>query len=213
LHKTLKHAITLFVGLLVGAGLTLGILCLCGQDAADRLLFGCCGEDAAAAEVLESTAVRLAYDAAAAIRDGDFESLGELVHPELGLIITPYSTVNLASDQWFTAAETAKLGGDTTGYIWGADPVTGAVLELPAGQFFSRHMYDFDYASASVACVNAVAKQGNALENVSAVFPDAIFVDLHNPGHEEQWSTLRLVFEPDEGELRLVALIHSAYSV
>ena len=212
MRKFMKKAIYGLIGLVIGAGLTLGILCLCGQDAADRLLFGCCGEEE---NVLSagSEAVLLSYEAAAAIRDGDFEALSDLVHPELGLVVTPFSTVNLSSDRWFTAEETAILGSDSTKYIWGVDPRTGSVIELPAGEFFSRYIYDHEYASASAAGLNTVIAQGNALENVTEVFPDAVFVDLHDAGQDGKWSTLRLVFEESAEGLKLVALIHSAYTI
>ena len=39
MRKFMKKAIYGLIGLVIGAGLTLGSLCLCGQDAADRLLF------------------------------------------------------------------------------------------------------------------------------------------------------------------------------
>ena len=213
LSKFMKRAALVLIGLVVGAGLALGILCLSGQDAADKLLFGCCGDEAAAQENPQSEALLLAYDAAETLRDGDFEALAELVHPKLGLVVTPFSTVNLSSDRWFTAEETAALGRDTKSYIWGVDPVTGNVIELPAAEFFAKYIYDHEYASASVAGINTVVQQGNALENVASVFPDAVFVDLHEPGQDGNWSTLRFVFEESEGDLRLVALIHSAYTV
>lgn len=209
----MKRAIYGLIGLVIGAGLTLGILCLCGQDAADRLLFGFCGEETAVSENRQSEAVLLAFEAAAAIRDGEYEALSRLVHPERGLVITPFSTVNLSSDRWFTAEETAGFGTDRQAYIWGADPVTGKVIELPPAEFFAGYIYDHEFASTAVVGINTVVQQGNALENVSAIFPDAVFVDLHQPGQDGMWSTLRLVFEEYEGSLRLVALIHSAYTI
>ncbi len=206
MKKYLKYGLFVLAGLILGAGIMLLILPMSAAQP-----FG--GREDTPPDAGSEAAVTLAFDAAEALRDGDFAALSKLVHPERGLVVTPYSTVNLTSDQWFTAADVTALASDATSYVWGLNPITGEMLELSPSQFFSKHLYDRDYAHASVVTVNTLATQGNALENVSEVFPEAIFVDLHDPGQEGVWSTLRLVFESYRGELRLVALIHSQYTV
>ncbi len=210
--RVLPYLITAAVALVCGAAILFFGLKLAGRDGAERFLFGRAEPDSAA-EQERSLAVDLALEAAADLKDGDFAALSELVHPSRGLLFTPYSTVNLSSDRWFTASEVAALDEDAQRYTWGMSPVTGEVMEMTARDFVSGVIYDYDYVSAPVISLNYIAARGNALENVSEAFPDAVFVDLHNPGTDGRWTTLRLVFENQDGNLWLVAVVHCQYTV
>ncbi|MBP5166746.1 MAG: hypothetical protein ILP09_05760 [Oscillospiraceae bacterium] len=159
--------------------------------------------------------VSAAYSVLSAIRDGDYETLAAFVHPEYGLIISPYSTVNLASNQCFTPVRVASIAKDDTEYIWGTRPDTGEPIQMTAAAYFSGFAYDCDFMAAPLLGVNRIVKSGNALENVATVFPDGDFVDFCVPGSDEEgleWKILRLVFEPYEDTLRLTAVIHSQYT-
>ncbi|MBO4331386.1 MAG: hypothetical protein J5827_04865 [Oscillospiraceae bacterium] len=159
--------------------------------------------------------VGAAYSVLAAIRDGDYATLSAFVHPEYGLIISPYSTINLASNQCFTPVRVASIAGDDTEYIWGTRPDTGEPIQMTAAAYFSGFAYDCDFMSAPLLGVNRIVKSGNALENVATVFPEGDFVDFCVPGTDEEgleWKILRLVFEPYEDSLRLTAVIHSQYT-
>ena len=212
MKRVLPYLFTAVVALVCGAAILFFGLKLAGRDGAERFLFGRTETDGAAAQE-RSRAVDLAFEAAEALKEGDFEALSAMVHPSRGLLFTPYSTVNLSSDRWFTASEVASLGEDGQRYTWGMSPVTGGVLEMTARDFVSGVVCDYDYVSAPVISLNYIAARGNALENVSEAFPDAVFVDLHNPGTDGRWTTLRLVFESQDGELWLVAVIHCQYTV
>ncbi|MCR4772570.1 MAG: hypothetical protein K5855_09705 [Oscillospiraceae bacterium] len=159
--------------------------------------------------------VEAAYSVTAAIRDGDYETLSAFVHPEYGLIVSPYSTVNLASNQCLTPVRVASIAKDDTEYIWGTRPDTGEPIRMTAAEYFSGFAYDCDFMSAPLLGVNRIVKSGNALENVASVFPEGEFVDFCVPGTDEEgleWRILRLVFEPYEDSLRLTAVIHSQYT-
>lgn len=159
--------------------------------------------------------VSLAYSVLSSLREGEYETLAGYVHPEYGLIISPYSTINLASNQCFTPVRVASAAEDATEYIWGTRPDTGEPIQMTAAAYFSGFAYDCDYINAPLLGVNSIVKSGNALENVSTVFPEGEFVDFCFPGTDEdglEWKILRLVFEPYEDQLRLTALIHSQYT-
>lgn len=161
----------------------------------------------------EQTLISAATEAVEYISSGDYEGLSGMVHPVYGVVFTPYSTVNLTSDKCFTPAQVAAFGSDSTSYVWGTYDGSGGPIEMTVADYFSSFVYNADYAAAPVIGVDYVVRYGNALENVSEVFPDARFVDLHFPsltGNRDtgDWSTLRLVFEEYDGELMLTAVIH-----
>lgn len=158
---------------------------------------------------------RLALGVADALRKGDYETLGSYVHPVYGLVFSPYSTINLSSNQCFTVNRVEIAGADTAVYTWGTTVDSGEPIQLTARQYFESYVYDRDYANAPVIGFNTIVRTGNALENVTAAFPDAQFVDLCFPPASAEgtdWSILRMVFEDSGGTLKLTALIHSAYT-
>ena len=66
--------------------------------------------------------------------------------------------------------------------------------------------------------MDLVISSGNSLENVSKAYPSASFVEFYYPGLEEanegfDWCALKLVLEPYEGNLMLVGVIHSQWTI
>ena len=157
----------------------------------------------------------LALTVADLLRSGDYAALSACVHPVYGLVFSPYSTINLNSNQCFTANRVAMIGEDATVYTWGTKLDSDEPIQLTAKQYFETYVYERDYGKAPILGFNTVVRSGNALENVMAAFPEAQFVDMCFPPASAEgtdWSILRMVFEDSGGTLKLTALIHSAYT-
>lgn len=153
-----------------------------------------------------------------AIKNRDFATIAGFVHPEKGVIFTPFSTVVLGEDQVFSADLVKSFLNDTNLYIWGAMmDGSGEPISLTPNQYFDRFVFDRNYIDAPFIGINTVVKKGNAHENVMDAFPSGSFVEFHFPGSEENsqfdWSSLKLVFEDYNGGRRLVAIIHSEWTV
>ena len=61
----------------------------------------------------------LAYTILGYIRDDDFRSLSRVVHPEYGVVFSPYATINLSTDRRFSDDQIATLDSDSSVYVWG----------------------------------------------------------------------------------------------
>ncbi len=181
------------------------------------------GRDAPAAETVAVESVdirneelaRLAMGVADCLAREDYAALAEYVHPEYGLVFSPYATIHLGTNQCFTPQRVAVADRDKTVYVWGIKYGSDEPIQLTAKQFLSEILYDRDYARAPVMGFDTVLRSGNALENVTAAFPEAHFVDLCFPSSSADaadWRILRLVFEDWQGSMRLSALIHSEYT-
>jgi hypothetical protein len=180
-------------------------------------------EPAAAATMISKTPVAdssldAAMKAAAYFRDGDYAALADMVHPRKGVLFVPYSTVNPAKNLCFTADQVRAFSKDNTAYIWGLTDGEGAPIELTPREYIAKYVYNKDYLSSAVIGLNTIVKTGNSLENVGEAFPDADFVEFHIPGEKKEnegldWSSLKLVFEKYEGQYRLVAVIHSQWTI
>ena len=214
MKKTPCCILLVMLGFVVGVAALFMVFRLSDAHTVDRML----GNTAPKTEVLEnevstSQLTQLALEAAGYIKSGDYRALSRMIHPEYGVVISPYATVSLSSNKCFTREDVSKFGDDGVSYIWGITDDVGDPIEMTPCDYFTEYVYNFDYVNSSIIGINRIVKSGNSLENLSDMFPGCQFVDLHNPGTEEteyaNWSTLRLVFEEYDGIMMLTAIIHS----
>ena len=158
----------------------------------------------------------LAYTVLANIRDEDFLALSRVVHPDLGLVLSPCATIDLTTDRRFSSEQVAALGTDTSTYVWGVYNGSGEPIEMTVSEYFDKFVPAAYHLNAAVIGVNQIIKSGNALENIFDVFPGVQFVDFHIPGEEQNeefgWSSLRLGFEEYEGSLWLITIVYSTWT-
>ena len=161
--------------------------------------------------------VLLAYSVLEYIRDEDYLALSHIVHPEYGVVLSPYATINLATDRRFSAEQIAVLDSDTNVYVWGVYNGSGEPIELTPAEYFAGFVPAADHIKTAVIGINRIVRSGNALENMTDVFANVKFVDFHVPGgeltEELDWSSLRLGFEEHNGYFRLVAIVYSKWTV
>jgi len=159
----------------------------------------------------------LAYDVLGYVKDGDFEALSGVVHPEFGIVFSPYATVSLATNKCFRAEQVAVFGTDSKLYVWGVYAGSGEPIELTVADYFSMFLTDKDYQAAPIVGVNHIVRSGNALENFTDEFKDVQFIDFHIPGSpvngddDYDWSSLRIGFEEYDGRLWLTVILHSQW--
>ncbi len=159
-----------------------------------------------------------ANEAITALKNQDYAALSTFVHPTKGLVLTPYSTVDLDANLKFSSLQIATLANNNTKYIWGVTDGKGDPIEQTMSEYFARYVYNADFANAPIIGVDQVLGSGNALENVKEVFPEARFVEYYFPGLNPEyngfdWCGLKLVFEVYRNEYRLTALIHSEWTI
>ncbi|MEL4106813.1 hypothetical protein AAFA46_08270 [Oscillospiraceae bacterium WX1] len=168
--------------------------------------------DASNAE-LKAYADRILED----IKSADYEALSQVIHPEYGLVFSPYATINLAAAKRFTPAEVAAFSDDQNKYVWGKYDGSGNPIEMTPDAYFKTFVFDKDYTAYSAVGVDYIIKTGNALENIKEVFPDVRFVDYYIDGTAGNggldWSCLRLGFEEDGGQLKLTVIVHSQWTI
>ena len=178
------------------------------------------GEDGAVTFSAKDTTglLRMAAGVAEALKNRDYEMLASFVHPERGVTLTPYSTVDLETDQNFTADQIRDLKDDTTRYLWGYEDGRGEPIRMTIAQFLSEYIFSVDYTQATSVGVDEVVMSGNALENVGEAYPDCRYVDLCYPSLDPtysglDWCSLKLVFAPTQSGWYLVGLIHSQWTI
>jgi hypothetical protein len=161
----------------------------------------------------------IAYNVLESIRDGDFAALSRAAHPEFGVVFSPFATVTLSTNMRFCPEQIAVFGDDSNVYFWGVQNGSGEPIEMTLIEYFDKFVYSRNYIDAPIVGVDRIVRSGNALENITEVFPGVRFVDFHfpcverDPADEPQWSSLRLGFEDHDGALWLTVIINSRWTV
>jgi len=168
------------------------------------------GYDAANADI-----TLLAFTVLEHINNDDFNALSQVVHPEIGVVLSPCATINLETDRQFGVEEVATLNTNPSVYMWGVRNGTGEPIRLTPAEYFEEFVQAHNHLNSPIIGVNEIIRSGNALENITEVFPDIEFVEFHIPGDElgdgHDWRSLRLGFVDYDGYLRLVSILHSTW--
>ena len=158
----------------------------------------------------------LAYKVLEYIKDDDFVALSHVVHPEYGVVLSPYATINLTTDRRFSAEQIAVLDTDTNIYVWGVYNGRGEPIELTPTEYFEKFVPASEFFDAAIIGINQIVRSGNALENITDVFPNVQFIDFHLSGgelmEEFDWSSLRLGFEEYDGYYKLITISYSTWT-
>ena len=152
------------------------------------------------------------------IQRQNWSALAAYVHPERGVTFTPYSTVEPDSNLTFTPDQIKNLAQDQTIYTWGFEDGRGDPIQLTILQYFQRYVYDKDYTMAPEIGVDRIMTGGNALENLTEAYPGCRFVDFSFPSADPvndgmDWSSLKLVFQPEGEHWYLVGVVHGEWTI
>lgn len=153
-----------------------------------------------------------------AIQRQDWTTLAAYVHPERGVTFTPYSTVEPETDLNFSAEQIRNLTQDQNVYTWGIEDGRGDPIQMTVLQYFERYVYNKDYTQAAEIGIDRIITGGNALENLTETYPDCRFVDFCFPSADPvndglDWSSLKLVFQPQGEHWYLVGVVHGEWTI
>ena len=153
-----------------------------------------------------------------AIQRQDYTVLASYVHPSRGVTFTPYSTVDFNMDITFTPDQVKNLPQDQTVYTWGIEDGRGDPIQMTAMDYFARYVYDADYTQATEIGIDRIMTGGNALENLADAYPGCRYVDFSIPSADPvndglDWSSLKLVFQPEDDLWYLVGVVHGEWTI
>lgn len=152
------------------------------------------------------------------LQQQNWTAMSAYVHPERGVTFTPYSTVEPETDLTFTADQIKNLAQDQNVYIWGFEDGRGNPIQMTILQYFERYVYDRDYTQVPQIGIDRIMTGGNALENLTESYPGCRFVDFSFPSADPindglDWTSLKLVFQPEGAHWYLVGIVHGEWTI
>jgi hypothetical protein len=159
-----------------------------------------------------------------ALRDRDWATVARSVYPATGVRFSPYVYVRAGPgaledrDRVVQAGEIEALAAHPTVYRWGRYDGTGDPIDLTFVEYVDRFVYDAEYSQPHVVGYGETIGQGNTINNVAEVYPDAVTVEYHFTGFDPQvmgmdWRSLRLVLEEKDGNWYLVGIVHDEWTI
>ena len=165
---------------------------------------------------LSSGAARdvIARDAArviAAVKAGDMMALARQIHPAKGVRLSPYATIDTATDVVMTAAQLDRAFRDPRARVWGVDDGSGQPIRLPFRRYYRQFVYDREFAGAPLTTYN---DPGEGTRKVWDAYPSAIVAAFAFPETGTRAAeSLRLVFERHHGAWYLAGIVHDGWTI
>ena len=177
----------------------------------------CVLTEPSAGQSAQQTVLDQAFGVIQAIKNKDLVSLSRFVQPQIGLRFSPYAAVQ-DTHQVFTVDNLAGLSSDLTVYSWGAYSGTGASIELTFADYYTKFIYDADFANAPQEALNHRLGVSTTLDNTAQYYPGGMVVEFYFPGFDPNlngmdWRSLRLVFVQQGNTWYLAAIIHDQWTI
>ncbi|OBZ08566.1 hypothetical protein [Bacillus sp. FJAT-26390] len=152
-----------------------------------------------------------------ALKDADMAKLSSYVHPDKGLLFSPYAHIDTATAKVFPAGKLPALT-DATLYQWGAYDGSGEPIKLTFKQYYDKFVYDKNFAEPEAVGVDQIKGTGNTVVNIKEVFPNSYIMDYYFSGFDPQyegmdWESLTLVLEELNGAWYVSAIVHSQWTI
>lgn len=167
---------------------------------------------------LQNSLLSTALEVMEVIADEDMSGLSAYIDQTQGVRFSPYGYIDLANHQVFTAAQVPGLMNDPQIFSWGSYDGTGDPIDLSFADYFEDFVYDEDFINPHMIGNNLLIGKGNTLNNIADVYPNGEFVEFHFTGFDPQyegidWTSLRLVFEENNGTWYLIGIVHDQWTI
>ena len=151
------------------------------------------------------------------IKEKNYATLVQHIHPTKGLRFTPYSMVNLNQDVVVEKANFLKLIKSDKKILWGYYDGTGDPIELSLRDYFAEFVYNADFLNAEKTTLNTSSSSGNIVNNIKTAYPNSDYVENYFSGFNKDydgldWSAVRLVFKKEESKTYLIGIVHDQWT-
>lgn len=152
-----------------------------------------------------------------AIEREDMVTIAHFVHPEKGLLFSPYVHVD-DSAVVIEQVDIANLLLSDEVFTWGVYDGKGTPIELTPAGYFEKFLDMTPYEETEEILINDLQNRGNTINNMREKFPNATIIEYYHEGSEEyggnDWSSVLFVFEEDiDGVNQLIAIIRDMWTI
>jgi hypothetical protein len=146
-----------------------------------------------------------------ALRDKDMKAVAAMVHPAKGLRFSPYASVDRKVTHQVSGSQLKAFTDRPGKRTWGMDDGSGDPIRLSFSRYYSKFIYDRDFAAAPKITYN---DSSLATKKAWEEFPSAIVVNYSFPeSGKNPEDHLLLTFEEQQGKWYLTGIIHDGWTI
>jgi hypothetical protein len=135
-----------------------------------------------------------------------------------GVFFSSYGYLDTTKSKKLTPSDFLESIAKNWVLTWGNLDGTGEPIKLTVKNYLKKFVYNADYLNAEAVGYDEIIKKGNTQINLETVYPNHHFIDYHFSGFDQKnegmdWTSLKLVFEKQDGQYFLVAIIHDQWTI
>lgn len=151
-----------------------------------------------------------------AIKTQDYPKLAAFIHPEKGVTLTPFVSVE-QNNRTIQADKLVALSqDDETELVWGSWAGSGEDIVMTFAQYWQKFVWNADYTAADEVHTDLIYRTDSAISNLAEAYPGCRYVDYYvdelHEGVPMDWSSLTLVFQKQDGQWYLSGLVHGEWT-
>jgi len=133
-----------------------------------------------------------------------------------GIRFSPYNYVDTGKNIILSTTDILTESGKIE-YVRGSEDGTGDPILLPFDKYRKKYIYDEDFSNGQKT-INENISRGNTINNAYDVYTGKTLIEYYIPGKDPQYQgmdrkTLTLVFTQENGEWRLLGIIHNQRTI
>jgi hypothetical protein len=134
-----------------------------------------------------------------------------------GVLFSPYSYIDPAKSKKLDPEDFLTSINKKWLLTWGNFDGTGDPIKLTVVDYLKEFVYNADYLNAEAIGYDKVMQEGNSHNNIQEIYPKHHFIDYYFSGFDQKnkgmdWTSLRLVFQRENNDYTLVAVIHDQWT-
>ena len=160
-----------------------------------------------------------AHEVLKALYSYSFSELSPFQSAKKDIVFSPYLTFSKENAACFSPKALEENDKKEAVLYWGIQDGTGDPINKTVKAYFERYVNRGNYLSDDVEILeNEIKVQGNSINSIPVVFPEAEFVSYYLPhdkddAAEMSWKTLVIVFERVNNELKLKAVVNHEWTI
>lgn len=152
-----------------------------------------------------------------AMKDHDFESFVNFIHPTEGVCFSPSTHIDKNTDKILKKDQILDLSKSKKTIKWGIHEAIGDPISLNLTKYFDQFVYDVDFLKVAKKQINKSTSLGNSSYNISEVYPQCDFVEFYFPGEPKKyagldWKALTLIFKKENKNAYLIGVVHGEWA-
>lgn len=152
------------------------------------------------------------------IKNKDFKSFANFIHPTLGVRFSPYAYIDTKKDIKFTPDNFLEQVNLQNKFDWGSYDGRGDAISLTIAEYFTQFVYNADFLKAHKRSVNKMIGGGNSLNNLETIYTGCDFSESYFSGFDKKfegmdWCCVRLVFKKYKEKYYLVGIVHDQWTI